>query len=137
MDFTTYYRTAQQPFLYPPTPHADFDADSPPVRSSAAYKTRVGLLLSLPARIANHDKQNGFGAYDQFHRYDDGIQTPASSQHGVVKPQPLELDHDMHEASMRGRSSSEEKELTPAQSVRANPYVSRMCYPDSTPLTIP
>lgn len=94
MDSYAYYNS--QPFSavgFPPTPQNDFDPDSPP---------------------------NNYATFEQYRAYDgiDGLQTPVSAQHGIIKAQPLDMDQDMNEHSIRGRSSSEEKELTPAQSRR-------------------
>lgn len=96
MDYAAFYSNGQQPYGslgFPPTPHAD--GDSPP--------------------------QNNF-TFDGFPRYDniDGIHTPASSQHSAVqaKAQGMDLDGDVTDLHLRQRSSSEEKELTPAQSRR-------------------
>jgi len=67
------------------------------------------------------DVKNNYATFEQYRAYEgiDGLQTPVSTQHGI-KAQPLDMDQDINEHSIRGRSSSEEKELTPAQSVCHN-----------------
>lgn len=94
MDYSAYYNP--QAFAavgFPPTPQNDFDPDSPP---------------------------NNYASFEQFRGYDgiDGLQTPVSTQHGVIKAQSIEADQDLNDLNQRARSSSEEKELTPAQSRR-------------------
>lgn len=92
MDYAAYFANGQQPYGslgFPPTPHAD--EDSPP---------------------------NNFN-YDGYPHID-GIHTPASSQHSAVHPKggAMDLDGDVSDMHLRQRSSSEEKEMTPAQSQR-------------------
>lgn len=93
MDYSYYNPQAFPAVGFPPTPQNEFDPDSPP---------------------------NNYATFEQYRAYEgiDGLSTPVSTQHGVIKSQPLDMDQDMNDQSVRGRSSSEEKELTPQQSRR-------------------
>ena len=70
-------------------------------------------VLDSADRIQNQFGYEYQGGYDQVN----GLQTPVSAHNASVKAQALDMDMDALDQSTRGRSSSEEKELTPAQSV--------------------